>query len=241
MPTNSLRSSVGADVRAVNVNSSPRVVDNTPWGMWQNSTTSSTSSGMYIWNVWSTSSTPTVTSGSTIWTNWNSFETPQNQYNRSHIQRQHNQYIPPVDVRTPEQVAAEDAARAERTARWNEQARIDTIAREKAEKRAEELLLTLLTEEQKRQFKAESAFIVHGRSGLRYRIRRGRSGNVDVIERDGRLRHRLCAHPIENVPNCDTMAAQKLMLEFDDLDFSRRANIHHVANPGQLILPALMQ
>jgi hypothetical protein len=37
------------------------------------------------------------------------------------------------------------------------------------------------------------------------------------------------------------MAAQKLMLEFDDLDFSRRANIHHVANPGQLILPALMQ
>lgn len=196
-----------------------------PWDYWVTSTPTSTVCTQYVWSVWSSSTgTSTVTTTNSYWNTWAN--------ERSSIHRS------PAYELFEEGVVRN--AMVERMGDWAQHDSEVKAARDKAEKRAEELLLTLLNEEQKRQFKSENAFVVHGRSGLRYRIRRGRVGNVDVIERDGRLRHRLCAHPIDNVPNCDTMAAQKLMLECDDLDFARRANIHPV-NPGQIILPALMQ
>jgi hypothetical protein len=64
-------------------------------------------------------------------------------------------------------------------------------------------------------------------------------GNVDVVGRDGKPTHRLCAHPNAGVPDFDTMLAQKLMLEHDDSAFFNVANKHPLLRADMPLLPAL--
>jgi len=93
--------------------------------------------------------------------------------------------------------------------------------------RARELLLSHLTDEQRRTFENNGWFVVEGgRTGGRYRIRQGYAGNVDVLDGD-LVSHKLCAHadPVA-VPWPDQMLAQKLMLEIDEDDFLAIANRH---------------
>ncbi len=101
--------------------------------------------------------------------------------------------------------------------------------REAATKRAHELLLEHLTPEQRDAFTRNGWFIVQGgRTGQRYRINanRGLAGNVDVVGRNDRVSHRLCAHLDSQLPMGDQLVAQKLMLEFDEDHFLRTANRH---------------
>lgn len=161
------------------------------------------------WNTWAThnDSTASAHSTSAAWTAWSegtvSNATPIN-YDPAY-------YIPVHQ--TPKQLEA--AAEASRQRKEK---------REQANARAEELLRSMLTQEQQDQLNIMSAFIIE--TELRkYRIRRGRSTNVDELDGSGKVVARLCAHPREGVPNADTMLAQMLMLQTDEAEFRRIANI----------------
>lgn len=68
-------------------------------------------------------------------------------------------------------------------------------------------------------------------AGKWYRIHRGRSGNVALLERkDGREVERYCAHPVASLPDEDTMLAQKLMLQHDRARFLELANVNPARN-----------
>lgn len=119
------------------------------------------------------------------------------------------------------------------------EARVREEKAREAAARAETLLLSILSERQREELHRDKAFVVEGRHA-RYRIRRGWSGNVDVIGRDGRIQRRLCAHPVIHVPNADNMAAQKLMLETNEDEFLRIANPMHWDIPPHPVLPAML-
>lgn len=95
-----------------------------------------------------------------------------------------------------------------------------------AEKRADDLLLEILTPEQRAQYQREKWFIVDGKSGTRYRLRRAVSGSIDVLNADGGVRHRLCAHLRDAHPLPDHLIAQKFMLEHHEGEFLKVANRH---------------
>lgn len=98
--------------------------------------------------------------------------------------------------------------------------------RREAIARAETLLKQSLTPIQLLQLKRFGYFFVKGnQTGRRYRIRHGRSMNIDVME--GRnISHRLCAHPRERCPDEDTMLVQKIMLEHCEQEFLAKAIRH---------------
>jgi len=113
-----------------------------------------------------------------------------------------------------------------------ERERVERLLRQEARVRAEALLRSHLTEQQRITLANRGWFIVEGgRSGTRYRIRAsGVVGNVDVLEADllgERVLHRLCAHCDHAIPLHDHLLAQKLMLEADEDDFLRIANRHN--------------
>jgi hypothetical protein len=97
-----------------------------------------------------------------------------------------------------------------------------TPQREAIEK-ARLLLLSCLSDLQRRQFEANGWFDVVAQSGTRYRITKGWGGNVFSIHND-RRRDRYCIHPSSYVPEEDNMLAQKLLLETDERTFLRVAN-----------------
>lgn len=95
-----------------------------------------------------------------------------------------------------------------------------------ADQVAEALLRRHLSAGQLGQLQAHGFFDVE-RPGRTYRIHRGRSINIQVLEA-GRTTHRLCFHPGAPMPDADTMLAQKLMLEANEQEALRIA-IRHAA------------
>ena len=195
-----------------------------------------------IWTSWTCTNTTATTDVWSTWTNGTASSTTTITYDAAwqwwvqdlptgkviHIRE------PIVQQPTREQIAA----RQEANRRYEQQAKEARRAREKAEKRAEQMLLTLLSEQQRRDLKRHNHFFVTGRVN-RYRVRRGRYGNVDVIGPDGRATRSLCAHIPEECPDSDNMAAQKLMLECDDAAFVARANTRRFTGVEPQLLPAL--
>jgi hypothetical protein len=100
---------------------------------------------------------------------------------------------------------------------------------DKARRRAERLLLSHLTGEQRASFKKNKWFIVEGgQSKRRYRIRdRGNLvANIDVLDGDA-VAHRLCGHcRAGDLPLADHLLAQKMMLEMAEDEFLKIANRH---------------
>jgi hypothetical protein len=91
-----------------------------------------------------------------------------------------------------------------------------------ADSRADKLLMSFLSDEQATQFREEARFDLKI-NGKHYRINKGRSGNVQLIE-NGKPVAKYCAHPIEWTPNGDTMLAQMMLLKTDELAFLKVAN-----------------
>lgn len=92
--------------------------------------------------------------------------------------------------------------------------------------RAAALLAEHLSEEQAAEYAQHKYFTVISRDGQRrYQIHHGRSGNVREVNGQGHRLRTFCIHPGEAVPDEDTMLAQKLMLEADDPEFFRLANV----------------
>lgn len=122
-----------------------------------------------------------------------------------------------------------DAQLRARSAQLRAQAEEARKRAEEVEARARELLLGYLNEKQRADLAKENWFLVDGKSGVRYRIKRGMGlvGNVEVLNADGSVRHRLCAHDRhEGTPLDDQLLTQKFYLEHHEEEFLRVANIH---------------
>jgi hypothetical protein len=114
------------------------------------------------------------------------------------------------------QPSPEEAARqfAEHRARVDQELAIT----EAAERRARELLIEHLTEEQRQTLQEQFFFVVIGsRSGLRYHIQAmcGVAGNIRLPEE----RLTLCAHLTGPLPLSDHLLAQKLWIEHNEPGF----------------------
>lgn len=97
-------------------------------------------------------------------------------------------------------------------------------AREAASKRAEKLLFTILTPTQVKQY-TDDDFVEMAVKRRIYRIRKGYSMNVELIEA-GKPKIKYCAHPTDayNTPVPDVMLSQLLMLKANEGEFLRIAN-----------------
>ena len=130
---------------------------------------------------------------------------------------------------TPEQIAAAAAEIERVAAEVAAQRELRAQERVLATARGEELLLSMLDENQREALRQDSMFAVIGSHGTVYRIRWGTSGNVDWIKPDGSVGGRLCAHPSMReswLPTADVMLAQVLALRTDEREFCRVANVH---------------
>lgn len=95
-----------------------------------------------------------------------------------------------------------------------------------AQEKAELLLVQHLNKKQKKAYEENRCIPVDGQSGKKYIIRKGRAKNIDVLKEDGTVDYRLCVHPQEQVPDEDTMLAQKLFLEHNEEYLISIANRH---------------
>jgi len=96
--------------------------------------------------------------------------------------------------------------------------------------RAEQLLHQYLDREQRREWKRNKQFNVQV-GDRRYRIKSGRSSNVELVDRAGEVLERYCCHPVEMVPTGDCVLTQMLMLLYEEERFLQTANVHYTA-PG---------
>jgi len=129
---------------------------------------------------------------------------------------------------TREQAAARSRLTAQLEARQAARLAEERTVRVAVEARAEQLLFSLLSDEQARTFREDGWFEVRGSRGRRWRIRRrGQAGNVDLMPETGNEREAtFCAHPPDRLPDCDAYIAQMLHLVTDEDDFMRVANRH---------------
>jgi hypothetical protein len=116
------------------------------------------------------------------------------------------------------------------TQRNSELSRQDEVRKDRrAKRRSLSLLMRLLNPEQRQEFRTFRHFhVIGGSSGNCYRIRVAAFANIDVLCANGRVKHRLCAHPTGGVPVYDVMAAQLLHLQdpVAEQRFLQRANVH---------------
>lgn len=180
------------------------------WAFSSDSTTSSYS----VWRDWNNSYVDTSTGGVGMIAGW----------------REGSAAILNLTAGWMEGSAAVLAASASRR-ELQEQSRSRGEARfqeiETAKSRAEGLLREHLTDRQKSDLESHLYFdVVNFRSKRYYRIKRGRAGNVFLLDGPhGRAVKKFCCHPNENVPDADTMLAQKLLIEFNEELFLKTANI----------------
>jgi len=172
------------------------------------STTSTVSSGTSVttWNYWITAGTTTTTTAtSSVWHIWTTCGTTPILSEKELLEAQRV-------------IAAQEREAAAR----QEQERAVHAEREK---KARLLLKELLTEQQNKQLDDNGFFeLTTVNSGNRYRVWRERSRNIELLDKEGKRVNRLCFHPKDYVHDYDTMAAQKLMLEYDEEEVKKVAN-----------------
>ncbi len=96
----------------------------------------------------------------------------------------------------------------------------------RAYKRAEQLLKSMLTKPQRDELRRFGRFTIVGPSGTRYRIHRSDVRNIYVLDQKGNRNHRLCWYMIgRKIPQADQMLAQKIMIEADEEEFLRVAEV----------------
>ncbi len=93
-----------------------------------------------------------------------------------------------------------------------------------AERKAENLLMQVLSPEESRELEHRGYLEVRSpsREGRVYRVPRGR-GMVSVYE-GGRAVMSLCVQPVEWIPGADVVLMHKLMIEANEEDYLRTAN-----------------
>lgn len=97
-----------------------------------------------------------------------------------------------------------------------------------ASQKALELLLSHCDEQQRADYEANKWFIVHGRKN-RYRIRKANQINVDVLDKRGNVKYKLCTVPDSSgLPIEDQLLAQKTLIELNEKQFLDVAIKWHV-------------
>ncbi len=136
------------------------------------------------------------------------------------------------------QRAENDRIMAVRAEELRREAAEHTARATAAQERAEELLIEMLSDEQRRTREVHGFFeVVGSESGRTYRIRHGIVNNVDRLTEDRRHRDRImCAHPPE-IPDADCHLAQMLLLVTDENAFWDVANHHEIRNEREARLP----
>ena len=208
------------------------------WTTDATSMTSSTTTSAVTWTAWN--ETYTATTNSAIWQYWEENRTQRVRAEvraQSAILGQLRQYAAPA-ARTPEtpeqraaRCAAQEAAQREGQ-RIAQQMQADRAAaqlvRDAARDKARQLLLHHLDDRQRIDLASNGYFDLEtiSREGerRRYRIRRGRAGNVFRLDEQGHQVKRYCIHPVIDCPDEDTMLTQKLWLEKNEELFLRTAN-----------------
>lgn len=101
-----------------------------------------------------------------------------------------------------------------------------------SEERAGSLLREILSDRQEQQLEQSGYLTVPSGSveGRYYRVP-ARPGWVDVYESD-RLAMRVCVEPLEQLPVADVVLMHKLMIEGNEKDYLRQANIVFVRPPA---------
>lgn len=186
------------------------------WNTWNEPTSWNCSASTTIWANWSTAATYNTT---VIWPMWTA-DVGTNYTSCGTVNT-----VPAWREPTPEEREAERQA----SERWRAQQEEQRRKREQAQQKAKAILEQHLTEEQRAQLARDKFFVVQGSKGRQYRVRQGRSMNVDRLDEAGQPIERLCAHPAVACPDEDTMLVQKLHLEHDEEDFYRIANKARVA------------
>lgn len=195
------------------------------WGQWHNSATTtpvtwaSTANDVDVWPQW-IATTSATTSNDYLWDHWN--REWNRQVRAAYVARE-RPAPPPL---TPEQQEARRIEGERRAAELRASQAILEAAKEKAEK----LLQSALTPQQKEELKTKGHFHCKSNKGVIYRIRRGTHGNVRKLDPTGTKEvESLCIQP-DNVPAQDAMLAQKLMIENDEDTFRKIANITRMLN-----------
>lgn len=194
------------------------------WAGWvcEGTTSSATLYLNDIWTGWTTPNSTIVigaTTSSLVWSGW---VTANNQHVYQNAADIYRAGVLPQP--TEEELAEREQRRLEAIARQAERQREEAEANQKAET----LLLENLSLVQQEEYRSEKHFHVISRSGKRYRVNYGSTGNVLELVEDKPV-SRFCIHPREQVPHADTMLAQKLLLETDEVAFRRIANITRMA------------
>ncbi len=201
------------------------------WQLWNNysSTTSATSSSGDCWRYWTDNGTSDGTS-SMAWIGWTSSSTSSATTSYTSNNAWSSWQYTQRAVEIQPQISEEERQRHEQ-----ERIRLEEVARQKreeedrqrkiAEEKALQLLLENLEENQAEIFKRTGAIPVVAKSGRKYSIRKGTSGNVDELNEKDAVWKRLCFHPADyNIPVYDVMLAQKLMLENCEEEARKIAN-----------------
>lgn len=201
-------------------------INDIAWSAWI--TGSSTTSTGFIdpWPIWN--QTPSVTS-ITIdpWITWNDSITITGTNRFTQAIRQG---VERVRALNPELEAAHRRQREADQRVYETRMRQKQAERKAADERAEKLLMSILSSAQRAQYQAERRFTVHLPNGHHYMIRRGRHGNIERIDERGNRLENLCVHVAPHeIPDCDNMAAQKLMIECNEDELRKIANITQYA------------
>lgn len=124
--------------------------------------------------------------------------------------------VVPVPQLSEEEIQARLLRQQREREEWERRRLESELKMKEARIEASALLDSILNDIQRRSLEEEDWFLVIGRSGAIYRLRRGRVGNIDLISPDGKLLRSYCVHPGERLPNPDDLVAQKLHLETND-------------------------
>jgi hypothetical protein len=179
-----------------------------------------------VWNAWNvqftTSSATTITLDAT-WGHWNEQFVAEEANRENRIRRQ---------VAERRQPSAEEQERWRREEIRRREAEDKRLAEERdANRKAIELLKSCLTPEQKEEYERMKCFhLIVG--DKKYRIKQGSHGNVELIDKDGRVKRTFCVQP-RGVPEGDAMLAQKLLLATDEKRFYELANVTEYGPDGR--------
>jgi len=180
------------------------------WGVWTNAGTSTTGTA-YTWGLWTGTASTTTANVTNIyqsasvyqsWKKWTADELKQYQ----------------------EQVARAAAEAKKAAAEYEKRAAEAAKKAKEVIERATALLHRYMDEEQKKQLASEGQFVVESESGKKYVIKKGRQGNVYSLDEHRKQIARHCIHPIDLVPDQDTMLAQLLWLKWNEEEFLKVAN-----------------
>ena len=86
-----------------------------------------------------------------------------------------------------------------------------------------ELLLSALSPQQRVEYQ-EKHHLTLIIGDKRYRIHKGRTGNIQLLDGQDKVIKCFCIHPREQCPLDDNVLAQKLLLETNEEEFLRVAN-----------------